>query len=181
MKKSLFIFLFFTKVAFVQKHYAIDITYTVKSVYDKVKKECEKIQYDTTKVVFLGCSSGEQMDALIGKNNGKSDFEDSKNNVKISSKINTIVDIEGILAFKNPESKEGIISGLLLGGSYEEKPLIWQQASPLTHTDNKTPPALYINNSIDRFHAGRDDMIAILNKNEIYNEVQIIKNSAHSF
>ena len=54
-------------------------------------------------------------------------------------------------------------------------------ASALTHTDKNTPPILFINSSIPRFHAGRDDMIAILNQNNIYNEVHTIKDAPHSF
>jgi hypothetical protein len=95
--------------------------------------------------------------------------------------VNAIVDIDGILAFKHPESKEAKAASLWLGGNYDEKPIIWEQAAPLNHTDNNTPPILFINSSIPRFHAGRDDMIAILNKYGIYNEVQTIKNSPHSF
>lgn len=288
MKKRLFIFLFFTKVAFAQSHFPVDTTYTIKSVYDKVKKDhpyisyvqprqyknvnqkkeivykkikdrelhldayCDKntklnpaiviihgggwrsgnrsqmetfaiemaskgyscfniefrlsmeapypaaifdvknaIQYikknaqkfniDTTKVAVLGCSSGGQMAALIGTTNGKSDFEDSKTNSKFSSKVNAIIDVDGILAFKHPESVEGKVAGLWLGGSYEEIPTIWQQASPLHNADNNTPPILFINSSIPRFHAGRDDMITILNKYGIYSEIQTLENSPHSF
>lgn len=155
--------------------------FDVKKAIQYIKKNAQKFNTDTTKIAVLGCSSGGQMAALIGTTNGNSDFEDNDKKIKISSKVNTIVDIDGILAFRHPESKEGVAASLWLGGSYEEIPTVWQQASPLTHTDNNTPPTLYINSSIDRFHAGRDDMIVILNKNGTYNEVQTIKNSPHSF
>ena len=288
MKKGLFIFLFFTKVAFAQSSFPIDTTYTVKSVYDKVKKEypyisfvqprkyeyvkhkkevvykkinsrklhldgyynktnslnpaivilhgggwksgnksqmetfaiemaskgysCFNIEFrlspeaiypaaifdvkkaiqhirknarkynvDPDKIAVLGCSSGGQMAALTGTTNGNKNFEENGTNNKTSSNVQAIINIDGVLAFKHPESIEGKVAGLWLGGSYEEKPTVWQQASPLNHTDKNTPPTLFINSSIPRFHAGRDDMIAILNKNGIYNEVQTIKNSPHSF
>lgn len=155
--------------------------FDVKEAIQYIKKNARKFNTDSTKVIVLGCSSGGQMAALIGTTNGKSDFEDSKSNVKISSKVNAIVDIDGTLAFKHPESKEGVASGLWLGGSYEEIPTIWQQAAPLNNTDKNTPPILFINSSVPRFHAGRDDMIAILNKFGIYNEVKTIENSPHSF
>ena len=288
MKKGLFIFLFFTKVAFAQSSFPIDTTYTVKSVYDKVKKEyphisfvqprkyenvkakkevvykkinsrklhfdgyyntsnkrnpavvilhgggwksgnksqketfaiemaskgysCFNIEFrlspeaiypaaifdvkkaiqyirknagkynvDPNKIAVLGCSSGGQMAALTGTTNGNSTFEENRSNKKTSSNVQAIINIDGILAFKHPESEEGKVASLWLGGSYEEKPTVWQQASPLNHADSKTPPTLFINSSIPRFHAGRNDMIAILNKNGIYNEVQTIQKSPHSF
>ena len=155
--------------------------FDVKEAIQFIKKNGKNYNVDITKVAVLGCSSGGQMAALIGTTNENPAFEDSKNNVKISSKVNAIVDIDGTLAFKHPESKEGTASALWFGGSYEEKPLIWEQAAPLNHTDSNTPPILFINSSIPRFHAGRDDMIAILNKNGIYNEIKTIENSPHSF
>lgn len=155
--------------------------FDVKKAIQFIKKNARKYNVDSTKFAVLGCSSGGQMAALIGTTNGNPNFEDNNNNVKFSSKVNAIVDIDGTLAFKHPESKESTAASLWLGGSYEERPMIWEEAAPLNHTDSNTPPILFINSSINRFHAGRDDMIAILNKNGIYNEVKTIKNSPHSF
>jgi acetyl esterase/lipase len=155
--------------------------FDVKKAIRYIKTNAAKFHADPTKIAVLGCSSGGQMAALIGTTNNNNLFEEKDTKNKTTSTVQAIIDIDGVLAFKHPESKEGTIAGLWLGGSYEEKPEIWEQASALTHTDNKTPPTLFINSSIDRFHAGRDDMIAILNKNGIYNEVKTIQNSPHSF
>lgn len=155
--------------------------FDVKKAIQFIKKEALKFNVDTTKIAILGCSSGGQMAALIGTTNGKKEFEETEKSNDISSNVNAIIDIDGTLAFKHPESKEGIVAGLWLGGSYEEKPIVWEQAAPLNNTDRNTPPILFINSSIPRFHAGRDDMIAILNQYGIYNEVQTIPNSPHSF
>lgn len=155
--------------------------FDVKNAIQYIKKNARKFNIDTSKIAVLGCSSGAQMAALVGTTNGKTDFEDSNKNVKYSSKVNAIVNIDGILAFKHPESAEGKVAALWLGGSYEETPTIWEQASPLNQTDKNTPPILFINSSIPRFHAGRDDMIAIMNKYGTYTEIQTIPNSPHSF
>lgn len=155
--------------------------FDVKNAIQYIKKNARKFNIDTSKIAVLGCSSGAQMAALVGTTNGKTDFEDSNKNVKYSSKVNAIVNIDGILAFKHPESAEGKVAALWLGGSYEETPTIWEQASPLNQTDRNTPPILFINSSIPRFHAGRDDMIAIMNKYGTYTEIQTIPNSPHSF
>lgn len=155
--------------------------FDVKKAIQYIKINANKFNVDTTKIAVLGCSSGGQMAALIGTTNSNSLFENKDNNNKISSTVQAIIDIDGILAFKHPESQEGAVAGLWLGGSYEEKPEIWEQASALTHTDKNTPPTLFINSSIDRFHAGRDDMIAILTRYKIYNKVKTIEKSPHSF
>ncbi|WP_246022106.1 alpha/beta hydrolase [Flavobacterium cellulosilyticum] len=154
----------------------------VKNAIQFIKKKAREYNVDSSKVAVLGCSSGGQMAALIGTTNGNSDHEENnKQNNKISAAVNAIIDIDGILAFKHPESIEGVVAGYWLGGGYEEIPDVWEKASPLHHTDKNTPPILYINSSITRFHAGREDMIAILNKNNIYSEVKTISDSPHSF
>jgi acetyl esterase/lipase len=155
--------------------------YDVKNAIKFVKDNAKKFNVDPNKIAVLGCSSGGQMAALIGTTNKDAAFEDKSNKSKSSSQVQAIVDIDGILAFKHPESKEGEMAGFWLGGSYEEKPENWKNASALSHTNKKTPPILFINSSFDRFHAGRDDMIAILDQNKIYSEVHTIENSPHSF
>jgi acetyl esterase/lipase len=155
--------------------------FDVKKAIQFIKINAKQFNVDTTKIAILGCSSGGQMAALIGTTNNNRNFENKDTSFKATSNVQAIIDMDGILAFKHPESEEGIIAGLWLGGSYEEKPAVWKEASALTHTDNNTPPTLFINSSKVRFHAGRDDMIAILNKYKIYNEVKTFENAPHSF
>jgi len=155
--------------------------FDVKNAIKFIKDNALKFNVDPDKVAVLGCSSGGQMAALIGTTNEDSAFDDAQNKTKASSKVNAIINIDGVLAFKHPESSEGDMAAFWLKGTSAEVPENWKNASALTHTDKNTPPILFINSSIPRFHAGRDDMIAILNQNNIYNEVHTIKDSPHSF
>ncbi|MEA9415321.1 alpha/beta hydrolase [Flavobacterium sp. PL02] len=155
--------------------------YNVKNAIKFIKDNAKRFRVDPNKIAILGCSSGGQMAALIGTTNGDEVYEDTLYKSKSSAAVNAIIDIDGILAFKHPESEEGEMAALWLNGSYEENPKNWKNASALTHTNKNTPPILFINSSLDRFHAGRDDMIAILKQNKIYNEVKTIENSPHSF
>lgn len=155
--------------------------YDVKNAIRFIKDNAGKFNVDPDKIAVLGCSSGGQMAALIGTTNGDSAFDDLSNKSKSSSKVNAIINVDGILAFRHPESSEGEMASFWLGGSYEQKTDNWKNASALSHTNKKTPPVLFINSSNDRFHAGRDDMIKILNQYKIYNEVHTIENSPHSF
>jgi len=155
--------------------------YDVKNAIKFIKDNAKKFHVDPDKIAILGCSSGGQMAALIGTTNENSAFEDKSYKSKASSKVNAIVNIDGVLAFKHPESSEGEMASFWLGGTYDENQENWKNASALTHTDKNTPPILFINSSFDRFHAGRDDMRAILNQHKIYSEVQTIQDSPHSF
>lgn len=155
--------------------------YDVKNAIKFIKDNAKKLHVDPDKIAVLGCSSGGQMAALIGTTNEDLAFEDVNYKSKSSSKVQAIIDVDGILAFKHPESKEGEMAAFWLSGTYEESPENWKQASALNHANKDTPPILFINSSFDRFHAGRDDMIAILDQNNIYNEVKTIADSPHSF
>jgi acetyl esterase/lipase len=138
----------------------------IKEAIQFIRKNANLYNVDESKVAIVGCSSGGQLAALIGTTN---------------TAVQGIIDMDGILAFKHPESEEGKVASLWLGGDYESKPEIWKEASALTHVNSKTPPILFINSDKSRFHAGRDDMIAILNHFAIYNQVITIPNAPHSF
>ncbi|WP_343706715.1 alpha/beta hydrolase [Flavobacterium sp.] len=153
----------------------------VKNAIKFIKDNAAKFNVDPNKIAVLGCSSGGQMAALIGTTNTNSLFEDKNFKSRSSSKVHAIIDVDGVLAFKHPESSEGDMAAFWLGGKSDEIPENWKNASALSHTDKNTPPILYICSSIPRFHAGRDDMIKILDKYKIYNEVQTIPDSPHSF
>lgn len=153
----------------------------VKNAIKFIKDNAAKFNVDPNKITVLGCSAGGQMAALIGTTNNHPLFEDKNFRSKSSSKVHAIIDVDGVLAFKHPESTEGDVAAFWLGGKSNETPENWKNASALTHTDKSTPPVLYICSSIPRFHAGRDDMIQILNTYKIYNEVHTIPDSPHSF
>ena len=155
----------------------IDVKNAVKFIKDNAKK----FNVNPDKIAVLGCSTGGEMAALIGTTNENLSFENETFKSRSTSRVQAIVNIDGVLAFKHPESSEGEMASFWLTGSFEEKPEIWNNASALTHTDRNTPPILFINSGIDRFHAGRDDMIKILDENKIYSEVKTIKDSPHSF
>ncbi|MDO3694329.1 alpha/beta hydrolase [Wenyingzhuangia sp. chi5] len=152
----------------------------VKNAIQFIKSNAKKYHIDTTKIAVLGCSSGGQMAALVGTTNGHQKLETTKKGIP-SASVQAIIDIDGVLAFKHPESKEGDMASWWLGGTYEEIPEIWNQASALYQTDKNTPPILFINSQYPRFHAGRDDMIKILDEYKIYSEIKNIPNSPHPF
>lgn len=154
--------------------------FDVKNAIKYIKANAKKFNVNPNKVAVLGCSSGGQMAALIGTTNNNLEFE-SPSGINENASVQAIIDLDGILAFKHPESEEGKAASLWLGGSYDEKPEIWNQASALNHASALTPPILFINSDMVRFHAGRTDMISKLNSHKIYSEVKNISNSPHSF
>ncbi|HRH60161.1 MAG TPA: hypothetical protein PL045_06295, partial [Chitinophagaceae bacterium] len=101
--------------------------------------------------------------------------------------IHAVIDIDGTLSFVHPESGEGDDSKRIsaatnwFGYAKKDNYELWKEASPLTHAGKNTPPTLFINSTVARMHAGREDYIKVLNENNIYSEVQSFENSPHSF
>ena len=58
---------------------------------------------------------------------------------------------------------------------------MWLVASPLTYVNHAAPPTLFLNSSVARMHAGRDDYIKTLNGYGTYTEVHGFDDAPHSF
>lgn len=149
-----------------------------------IRKHAKKHHINPDKIAVLGASAGAQLAALIGVTPNSPLYEPDD---KISDEVQAIVNIDGVVSFIHPEaaaeSKPGKASmaGIWLNGEKETNFKNWKEASPLEYVDEHTPPTLFINSAQPRFHAGRDDMLAILDKYKIYNEVHTLPETPHSF
>lgn len=153
----------------------------LKAAVQWLKQHAKKYQIDINKVATLGCSAGGQLASLIGNTNGNTFFEDSTGKQSYNSDVHAVVNIDGTLAFKHPESVEGPVAAQWLGGTWEQRPDVWSNAAPLTHIHAQSPPFLFVNSSIPRFHAGRDDMIKKMDTWGIYHETKTFPDTPHTF
>jgi len=154
--------------------------YDIKQAIQYIKTNAIRFHVDTTKVAILGSSSGGQMASLIGTTNHDPKFEETSA-YKASTSVQAIIDLDGLLAFNHPKSEEGKMASWWLGGTKEEHPEIWEDASALTHTNENTPPILFLSSQYDRFLAGREEMIEILEQHHIYVQAETFPNSPHTF
>ena len=103
------------------------------------------------------------------------------------SNVHAVVDIDGILSFTHPESGEGDDSKRTSAATYwlgypkNEFEKLWEAASPLSYAGPYTAPTLFLNSSVARMHAGREDYISILNRYHIYHETHSFQDAPHSF
>lgn len=159
----------------------------VKAAIRWTRANAGKYKIDKEKVAILGFSAGGELAAFTGITNGIANFEGPGCNAGKSSAVQAIVDIDGILSFTHPESAEGNDSKGTSAATYwfgypkKDKPELWDAASSLTYADNAKVPMLFLNSSADRMHAGRDDLIKILNTKHIYTEVHTFKGAPHVF
>jgi pectinesterase len=158
----------------------------IKSAIRWVRKNATKYDIDENKIAVAGHSAGGELAAMMGATNAISLFEGDGCVTNISSTVNAVIDMDGLLAFIHPESGEGDDSKRIsaatswFGYSKTENPELWKQGSPLTHVGSHTPPTLFINSNVARMHAGRDDFIKIMNEFKIYSEIRSF-DAPHSF
>lgn len=162
--------------------------YDLKAAVRWLRLHASRYNIDTQRIAVYGCSAGGTLAALVGTTAGVAEFEEDIGHAGVPSSVRAIVDIDGVLDFTHPAesgkdtgSAPTSAAAAFLGATYNEKPGLWRAASPVNHVSEATPPILFVNSSLDRFHAGRDEMIARLATFGIYSEVHTIPDTPHGF
>jgi pectinesterase len=160
----------------------------IKNAIRWLRKNAQKYQIDDEKIAISGTSAGGQLAALVATTGHSELFVDSTFLPGYSNEVQALVNIDGVLAFLHPLSSEGIdkpgkpsAATRWFGSNKKESKPLWEEASALNHVDHNTPPTLFINSQHPRFHAGRDDMIKIMDSLGIYSEVHEIPDTPHPF
>jgi len=160
----------------------------LKTFVKWVKKNADKFNIDTTKIAVLGCSSGATLASFLGTTAENSKFSSHEFERNFSDRVQAIINIDGIVDFTDPAEsgkdtnpEKPSAGARWFGFTFQQNPMIWMEASPLIYVNKNTPPTLFINSSIPRFHAGRDEFISMLNQYGTYSEVHTIENTPHPF
>lgn len=159
----------------------------LKTALRWMKANAQTYHIDTSRIATLGFSAGGELSAFIGVTAQNPIFEGNNGNLNHSSTVQAVVDIDGTLSFVHPESGEGDDSKRTSAATYWfgyskiDNLKLWEEASPLAHVGKNTPPTLFLNSSVDRMHAGRDDFRKVLDQYNIYSEVHSFPNAPHSF
>lgn len=151
----------------------------LKDAIKWMRENADQFNIDKEKIAVLGASAGAQLATLLGVTSNPKKFSSEKQN--FSDEVQAIINVDGIVSFIHPEAEEGWMAATWLGGSKAEKFETWKEASPLEYVDANTPPTIFINSSYPRFHAGRDDMVKILDRYLIYNEIHTLDKTPHAF
>ena len=162
--------------------------FDIKAAIRFLRANAAKYNIDPDKIAITGSSAGGQLAALIGATAGVEKFEGNEGNPGVSSAVQAIIDMDGVLDFDTPDEKgkdeetaKRSAGALWFGATFREAPEKWKEASAIHYVGQKTPPMLFINSALPRFHYGRDSVIAILDKHGIYTEVHTIENTPHPF
>lgn len=152
-----------------------------------LKRNSKQFNIDTNNIFIMGFSSGGHLASLLGLTYNKKIF-DKDDGTSIQTKIKGVINIDGVVDLTDPsESGKDTIKGKLsaaaqwLGCTFKENQKLWMEASPVNYVDDNCPSFLFINSSIERFHAGRDKLFERLKKFNKYFEVHTIPNTPHTF
>jgi acetyl esterase/lipase len=162
--------------------------YDLKGAIRWMRANAARYNIDTNKIAVYGCSAGGTLAAFLGTTGDMKKFEGMAGYAERSSKVQAIVDVDGVLDFTNPaesakddDPKKPSAGKLWFGASFKEKPDVWKEASPINYVGSGTAPILFVNSALERFHAGRDEMVEQLNRLKIYSEVHTIPDTPHPF
>jgi len=161
--------------------------YDLKTAIRWLRANNQQFNIDTNKINALGFSAGGELAAFLAMTNGIQKFEGTDGNNQYSSKVNSVIDIDGTLSFIHPDASETQhpdkigASAWWLGYPRTERLDLWTAASPLTYAHNNTVPFLFLNSSLARMHAGRDDFKKIMDQKGILVKIIEFPDTPHSF
>ena len=162
--------------------------YDLKAAIRFLRSNARRYHIDQKRIAITGSSAGGQLAALVGMTSNIKKFDGNEGDLKISTQIQAIIDMDGILDFTDPnesakdtDPSKPSAGAWWFGATYKQAPEKWVEASPINYAGKNTPPMLFINSALPRFHTGRDSVIAILQAHRIYTEVHTLPNTPHPF
>jgi pectinesterase len=153
-----------------------------------LRAHAERYGIDTSRIAACGGSAGGNLAVSLGVGTGKRAGVEGSEWGGFSDRIQAVVDIDGPLDLtireervKGDDPSKPSAAARWLGFSFEERPDLWREVSPVFHVTAECPPILFINSSIERFHAGRDRMIEEMDRFGIPSEVHSFPETPHPF
>lgn len=169
-----------------EKKYPAQI-HDLKASVRWLRANSSRFNIDERRIGAVGASSGGHLVALLGATNDIASFEGNGGNASFSSRVQSVVNIDGTATFIDPGNIEKEIKGpwntntTLTGFTYADNPAIWSDASPITHVNKKSAPTLFLNSSSYRPFQQREEMAAKLTALGITSEVVVVPDTPHPF
>ena len=143
---------------------------------------------DADHIGAIGLSAGGHLTALLATSGGVADLEGNGGSAGSSSLIQAAVPMGAQTDFLSERTREvsaaepkGAIWQQFLGGTQEERPAVYRNASPLTHLDAGDPPCWFIAGEHDDASTHADVFRKQMNQYGISSGLTVIKGAPHGF
>lgn len=169
-----------------EKKYPAQI-HDLKASVRWLRANAKRFDIDVNRIGAVGGSSGGHLVGLLGATNDMRQFEGNDGNENFSSRVQSVVDIDGTATFVDEGNIAKEIKGpyntntTLTGFTYAENPAIWSEASPITHVNKKSSPTLFLNSSSFRPFQQREEMCAKLKTLGIVSGIVVVPDTPHPF
>ncbi len=153
-----------------------------KAAVRYLRAHAAELKIDPDRIGVMGGSAGGHLTGLMAMTNGLSEYEGDGPNRDQSSAVKAAIVMAGsqdLIAANKDKSNPSAVA--FLGGTYQEKPEIYEQASPLQHVRAGAPPTIFIEGERDTLKIGRAEMQDKLRALGIETELHTLKDAPHPF
>ncbi|MDG2382683.1 MAG: alpha/beta hydrolase [Pirellulaceae bacterium] len=114
-----------------------------------MRAHAEKYNIDPDRIAVIGGSAGGHLAMMVGyTENGE--MEGNGGHQGVSSRVGAVVNFYGPVDLTTEEGKGAGAVRDFLGGPFDEMPLQYKAASPISHLDKDDPPTLIVHGTLDQ-------------------------------
>lgn len=154
-----------------------------KAALRTLRAHAAELKLDPERIGCVGGSAGGQLSGLVAMTTSKPEFEGDGPNRNFSSAVKAAVVMAAtqdlVASFKDKPPAEGAV--LFFGASYQNKPAVYKEASPIEHVRAGVPPTIFIEGEKDTLKIGRAEMMKKLTSLGIETAVHTLKDAPHPF
>lgn len=164
----------------------------IKAAVRWLRANADTYGIDPDHIAVSGCSAGGQLAGLTGMTNGSARHEGDGDFPDVSSDVQAVVNIDGIVTFVSPgniadaaerlrKKGEMPVNAFWLGGMYDDATENWNEASAILWATPSSAPICFINSRLPRYHDGRDQLCEILDALGVDHETYELDSDIHPF
>jgi acetyl esterase/lipase len=147
-----------------------------------LRAHAKELKIDPERIGCMGGSAGGHLSGLTAMTSGLPGFEGSgpfKDQPSTVKAAIVMAATQDLVAANKDKTNEGAV--LFFGATAQDKPEIYQAASPITHVRAGVPPTIFIEGEKDTLKIGRAEMMEKLKALGIETSVHTLKDAPHPF